>query len=217
MIDQESPKHIPLFRNKFSLIMRYTSLYSEKKSLFSEKFYTFRSWSGLLRENINMKNIFYANRVPTFFEVPSRLDLALYFLCTYQLHFLAEGDETELQFAESVLTPAANNYYQKNNINFNTPPEDFIYAFEDDHYIQFLIGLDSDTSDILREFVGLDDLVPLLVALDIPNNRFAVMDYGTEISIESVNEFLDKFQKGNLEFRIINIRNNSNDVENNTN
>lgn len=121
-----------------------------------------------------------------------------------------------MQFAESVLTPTADNYYKKHNINFNAPPEEFIYACEDDHYIQFLIGLDSDTSDILREFVGLDDLVPLLVALDIPNNRFAVMDYGLEISIESVSEFVEKFQKGDLEFRLVNERQDTNDVENNS-
>lgn len=121
-----------------------------------------------------------------------------------------------MQFADSVLSPAADTYYKKYNINFNAPQEDFIYACEDDHYIQFLIGLDSDTSDILREFVGLDDLVPLLVALDIPNNRFSVMDYGQEISVESVSEFVDKFQKGDLEFRFVNERHESHDVENNS-
>lgn len=131
------------------------------------------------------------------------------------IYFILEGDETELQFAESVLTPNADNYYSKHNINFNTPQEEFIYACEDDHYIQFLIGLDSDTSDILREFVGLDDLVPLLVALDIPNNRFAVMDYGQEISVESVGHFVEKFQKAELEFRFVNDRD-GNDAENNS-
>lgn len=122
-----------------------------------------------------------------------------------------------MQFADSVLSPAADQYYKKYNINFNAPQEEFIYACEDDHYIQFLIGLDSDTSDILRDFVGLDDLVPLLVGLDIPNNRYAVMDCGQEVSVESVCDFVEKFQKGDLEFKYINERfPDSKDVDNNS-
>jgi len=52
-------------------------------------------------------------------------------------------------------------------------------------------------------FVGLDDVVPLLVAVDIPNRRFASMDYGVEITPDSVNDFVKKFQLNDLKFRVI--------------
>lgn len=77
---------------------------------------------------------------------------------------------------------------------------------EDDHYLQFLIGLDSETSDILRDLIGLDDVVPLLVGIDIPNRRFAVMEYGVEITVSSVSDFVEKFQKGEVKFINVNER-----------
>ncbi|KAJ3650609.1 hypothetical protein Zmor_016697 [Zophobas morio] len=117
-----------------------------------------------------------------------------------------DGEETELQFAESVLSPAADCYYKKHNINFNCAPEDFSSNCEDDHYLQFLIGLDSETSDILRDLIGLDDVVPLLVGIDIPNRRFAVMEYGVEITVDAVSDFVEKFQKGEVKFIDVNDR-----------
>ncbi|EFA04807.1 nucleoredoxin [Tribolium castaneum] len=117
-----------------------------------------------------------------------------------------DGEETELQFAESVLSPAADSYYKKHNINFNSAPEDFFSNCEDDHYLQFLIGLDSETSDILRDLIGLDDVVPLLVGIDIPNRRFAVMEYGVEITVDSVSDFVERFQKGEVKFIELNER-----------
>lgn len=66
--------------------------------------------------------------------------------------------------------------------------------------MQFLIGLDTETSDILRELIGLEDVVPLLVGIDIPNRQYVVMEYGVEITVESVGDFVEKFQKGNLKF-----------------
>lgn len=117
-----------------------------------------------------------------------------------------DGEETEIQFAESVLTPAADAYYKKHNINFNSPQEDFFCSWEEDRYIQFLVGLDSDCSDILRDLVGLDDVVPLLIGIDIPNRKFVVMEYGIEITVESVGDFVEKFQKGDLKFHDINER-----------
>lgn len=120
--------------------------------------------------------------------------------------FFTDGEETEIQFAESVLTPAADTYYKKHSINFNSPQEDFFYNWQDDRYLQFLIGLDSDTSDVLRELIGLDDVVPLLIGVDIPNRKFAIMEYGIEITIRSVSEFVEKFENGELKFRDINNR-----------
>lgn len=98
-----------------------------------------------------------------------------------------------------MLTPAADAYYKRHNINFNTPQQDLF--LDEDRYLQFLIGLDSDTSDILRDLIGLEDVVPLLVAVDIPNRRFAVMEYGVEITVESVGDFVEKFQNGSLTFQ----------------
>lgn len=55
-----------------------------------------------------------------------------------------------------------------------------------------------ETSDILREFVGLDDAVPLLTAIDIPRGIYAVMEDGAEITVESVQQFVDGFQNDKL-------------------
>ncbi|XP_074040329.1 nucleoredoxin [Leptinotarsa decemlineata] len=111
-----------------------------------------------------------------------------------------DGEDTEVQFAESVLAPAAENYYETSNINFSSAQEDFFLNIEEDPYLQFLIGVDSETSDILRDLIGLDDVMPLLVAVDLPRRRFAVMEYGLEINNESVNEFVMKLLKNDLSF-----------------
>ncbi|XP_045466964.1 nucleoredoxin-like [Harmonia axyridis] len=117
-----------------------------------------------------------------------------------------DGEETELHFAESVLTPAADGYYKKHNINFTALHEDFLLCVKNENYLQFLIGLDSETSDIVRDLVGLDDVVPLLVGIDIPNRRFAVMEYGVELTVDSCTDFVEKFKTGNVKFIDINKR-----------
>ena len=58
--------------------------------------------------------------------------------------------------------------------------------------------LQCETSDILREFVGLDDAVPLLTAIDIPRGVYAVMEDGAEITEDSVQEFVENFNKNKL-------------------
>ncbi|KAJ8977010.1 hypothetical protein NQ317_018381 [Molorchus minor] len=113
---------------------------------------------------------------------------------------MVDGEETEIQFAESVLMPAADNYYEAHNINFSSAQEDLILNCEEDAFLQFLVGVDSETSDMVRDLVGLDDVMPLLVAIDLPNRRFAIMEYGVEITNESVNGFVTKFQKSDLKF-----------------
>lgn len=117
-----------------------------------------------------------------------------------------DGEETEVHFAESILTPAAEAYYKKHNINFNALQEDYLLSVENENYLQFLVGMYSETSDIVRDMVGLDDVVPLLVGIDIPNRRFAVMEYGVELTEESCSDFVDKFQNGNVTFIDINER-----------
>ncbi|XP_018335019.1 nucleoredoxin-like [Agrilus planipennis] len=109
-----------------------------------------------------------------------------------------DGEETEVQFAEAVLRPVAEAYYKKSNINLDTPDEDFLYGCDHELYLQFLIGVDSETADIVRELTGIDDVVPLLVAVDISNRKVAVMEYGVEITEESVACFTEQFQKGEL-------------------
>ncbi|GLH04644.1 Uncharacterized protein GBIM_10312, partial [Gryllus bimaculatus] len=97
-----------------------------------------------------------------------------------------EGDQREIEFAESVLRPAADNYqlhYQPN---------------ADEDYFLFLIGCDNDTCDLLRDFIGIDDVVPLLTAIDIPSGHVSIMEDGEEITEESVKNFVTKFLEGTL-------------------
>ncbi|CAK9828084.1 nxn [Anthophora retusa] len=97
-----------------------------------------------------------------------------------------EGEDCEIQFAESVLLPAAQAYGK------DRPDYDPNYDDPDD-ILQFYIALDCETSDILREFVGLDDAVPLLTAIDIPRGVYVVMEDGAEITVDSVQQFVDGF------------------------
>lgn len=48
--------------------------------------------------------------------------------------------------------------------------------------------------------------MPLLVAIDIPNRRFAVMEYGVEITVDTVGDFVERFQKAEVKFIDINDR-----------
>ncbi|XP_043275156.1 nucleoredoxin-like [Venturia canescens] len=102
-----------------------------------------------------------------------------------------EGDDSEVHFGESVLLPAAESYRRERpdyDPNYDDP----------DGTLQFYIALDCETSDILREFVGLDDAVPLLTAIDIPRGIYAVMEDGAEITVESVQQFVDGFRNDKL-------------------
>jgi hypothetical protein len=58
--------------------------------------------------------------------------------------------------------------------------------------------LQCETSDILREFVGLDDAVPLLTAIDIPRGIYAVMEDGATITVDSVQQFVDGYRSDKL-------------------
>ena len=55
-----------------------------------------------------------------------------------------------------------------------------------------------ETSDILRDFIGLDDAVPLLTAIDIPRGIYVVMEDGAEITVDSVQQFVDGFLNNKL-------------------
>ncbi|XP_053987533.1 nucleoredoxin-like isoform X1 [Hylaeus volcanicus] len=102
-----------------------------------------------------------------------------------------EGEDSEIQFAESVLLPAAQTYRK------DRPDYDPNYDDPDD-ILQFYVALDCETSDILREFVGLDDAVPLLTAIDIPRGVYVVMEDGAEITVDSVQQFVEGFRNDKL-------------------
>ncbi|EFN83931.1 nucleoredoxin [Harpegnathos saltator] len=103
-----------------------------------------------------------------------------------------EGEDCEIQFGESVLLPTAQAYRR------DRPDYDPNYDDPDDDTLQFYIALDCETSDILREFIGLDDAVPLLTAIDIPRGIYVVMEYGAEITVDSVQQFVDGFLNNKL-------------------
>lgn len=71
---------------------------------------------------------------------------------------------------------------------------------EEDPHLQFFIGVDSETTDLLRDLIGLDDVLPLLVTIDLPNRKFAVMEYGVEITVASVGDFVTKVLLNDLSF-----------------
>ena len=58
--------------------------------------------------------------------------------------------------------------------------------------------LQCETSDLLREFVGLDDAVPLLTAIDIAGGQLSIMEDGAEITEHSVISFVTRFLDGTL-------------------
>ncbi|KAL1502490.1 hypothetical protein ABEB36_007625 [Hypothenemus hampei] len=118
---------------------------------------------------------------------------------------LVDSEETELQFAESVLIPAANDYYKTNNINISAVPEEpgVSTCDQNDYYLQFLVGTDNESTAILKDLLNLDDVVPLLLAVDIPNGRYALMDYAVEITTDTVSEFVKKLQENELKFKDI--------------
>ncbi|XP_014468776.1 PREDICTED: nucleoredoxin-like [Dinoponera quadriceps] len=103
-----------------------------------------------------------------------------------------EGEDCEIQFGESVLLPTAQAYRR------DRPDYDPNYDDPDDDTLQFYIALDCETSDILREFIGLDDAVPLLTAIDIPRGIYVVMEDGAEITVDSVQQFVDGFLNNKL-------------------
>ncbi|XP_011506608.1 PREDICTED: nucleoredoxin-like [Ceratosolen solmsi marchali] len=102
-----------------------------------------------------------------------------------------EGEDSDIQFGESVLLPAVEIYRR------DRPAYDPNYDDPDDT-LQFYIALDSQTTEILREFVGLDDAVPLLTVIDIPRGIYAVMEDGVEITVDSVQQFVDDYKNDKL-------------------
>lgn len=69
-------------------------------------------------------------------------------------------------------------------------------------HVMFYIGIDgTDSADMLREHICLDDAVPLLTAIDFPKQRMVTMKFGDEITTDSVQNFVDTYLSGNADFK----------------
>lgn len=69
-------------------------------------------------------------------------------------------------------------------------------------HVMFYIGIDgTDSADMLREHIGLDDAVPLLTSIDFPKQRMVTMKNGEEITTDSVQNFVDACLSGNADFK----------------
>ncbi|XP_034827922.1 nucleoredoxin-like [Maniola hyperantus] len=132
-----------------------------------------------------------------------------------------DDEDSEIEFSESVLTPSAESYYEECSIQYpgfcpyqNSSDDetmDFDYTTtktssrtrkKSFKHVMFYIGVDgTDSADMIREHIGLDDAVPLLTAIDFPKQRMVTMKYGDEITTDSVQNFVDAFLSGNADFK----------------
>ncbi|XP_041972253.1 nucleoredoxin-like [Aricia agestis] len=130
-----------------------------------------------------------------------------------------DDEDSELEFAESVLTPAAESYYEECSIQYpgfcpyqNSSDDetiDFDYSTTRSRikkksfkHVVFYTGVDgTESADMLREHIGLDDAAPLLTAVDFPRRRATTMRYGDEITTTSVQNFVDAFLSGTADFK----------------
>ncbi|CAH2237160.1 jg11133 [Pararge aegeria aegeria] len=132
-----------------------------------------------------------------------------------------DDEDSEIEFSESVLTPSAESYYEECSIQYpgfcpyqNSSDDetmDFDYTTtktssrtrkKSFKHVMFYIGIDgTDSADMIREHIGLDDAVPLLTAIDFPKQRMVTMKYGDEITTDSVQNFVDSFLSGNADFK----------------
>lgn len=131
-----------------------------------------------------------------------------------------DDEDSEIEFAESVITPSAESYYEECSIQFpgfcpyqNSSDDetmDFDYPTSRHSrlkkkpfkHVMFYIGIDgTDSADMLREHIGLDDAVPLLTSIDFPKQRMVTMKYGDEITTDSVQNFVDAYLSGNADFK----------------
>ncbi|XP_026313583.1 nucleoredoxin-like [Hyposmocoma kahamanoa] len=131
-----------------------------------------------------------------------------------------DDEDSEIEFAESVLTPSAESYYEECSIQypgfcpFQNSSDDETMDFDypttkhsrlkkkSFKHVMFYIGIDgTDSADMLREHIGLDDAVPLLTAIDFPKQKLVTMKYGDEITTDSVQNFVDAYLSGNADFK----------------
>lgn len=55
----------------------------------------------------------------------------------------------------------------------------------------------------MREYLRLDDVSPLLTLVDISLGRYAVMEYGKEITERNIMNFVKQFHDNELIFSLI--------------
>lgn len=55
-----------------------------------------------------------------------------------------------------------------------------------------------ETSDTLRDLIGLDDSVPVLIILNLPEGTWAIIEEGISISKETVQDMVTKFLNNTL-------------------
>lgn len=58
----------------------------------------------------------------------------------------------------------------------------------------------SDISETLRRYLRIEDVSPLLTLVDFPLGRFAVMEYGKEITEKSIMNFVNQFFNNELTY-----------------
>ncbi|GBP23884.1 Nucleoredoxin [Eumeta japonica] len=134
-----------------------------------------------------------------------------------------DEEDSEIDFAESVLTPAAESYYEECSIQYpgfcpyqnSSDDENFDFDYPTTktssrlkkktfRHVVFYIGIDgTESADMLREHLAIDDAVPLLTAIDFPRQRMVTMKYGDEITTDSVQNFVDTYLSGNADFKSI--------------
>lgn len=55
----------------------------------------------------------------------------------------------------------------------------------------------------MREFIGMDDIVPLLTVVNIPDGTWTALEEGIDVTEETVMEFVNKFVKNELPMQSI--------------
>ena len=104
-------------------------------------------------------------------------------LCMLCIFVTSDGDEASIKSAKEIITPVAEQQQQQ----------------DCDSPVVFFYSLGDDTSDSLRDFVGIaeeDDNI--LVILDIPSQKLYVAE-DEVLSREAVRKFVTDFAAGKLD------------------
>ncbi|XP_070571556.1 nucleoredoxin-like [Ptychodera flava] len=101
------------------------------------------------------------------------------------LILFTEGEEADMTAATEIIQPVAEEICNKYKDTGEDPP------------LLFFIGGDDEIVDSIRDFCALDDKVPLLTILDIPEQFLYIYD-GEDITPETVKQFVDDYLAGSL-------------------
>ncbi|XP_002741798.1 nucleoredoxin-like [Saccoglossus kowalevskii] len=102
------------------------------------------------------------------------------------LILFTEGEEQDILAATDIVQPVAEEILKKYK------------ALEDEPPLQFFIGGDDEIVDSVRDFCSMDDKVPLLTILDIPE-QFIYIYEAEDITPETVYKFVQDYIAGVLE------------------